>query len=428
MLGGHLDRHHNNGSTGGDIAQTLTGIFNELRDYTTNTLSKELWLATDHKIAAHQATPPNLHLYDGIAGLASFFAAYYSVTKDPEAQRLAFLLAAYARKEIEMISRGQSQAKGVTSVGGMVGLGSLLYSFIRLADWLKAPELFESAVMIVGAITPELILADRKLNVVEGCAGALLALLAFVQEAQSRGLDTKKAFELAQLCGQHLLARRICGTSGQRAWLTTHSMAVAGFAFGVSGICYALVRLFQHTGSEEFREAALEGFAFERALYMAEQERRNDPSWDGVLVSEGWCCGVAGFVLSRVGSLEFIDVPAIHHDIEGALIDLRSTQGFSSDQLCCGNFGKIDTLYTAAAILERISLAEYALHLTKQVLARSITVGFRFEQLAECHTAASPFQFTPSLFMGLSGIGYVLLRLLHPGLFPSMLLLEPQSS
>jgi lantibiotic modifying enzyme len=44
-----------------------------------------------------------------------------------------------------------------------------------------------------------------------------------------------------------------------------------------------------------------------------------------------------------------------------------------------------------------------------------------------CHTATDPFHFTPSLFMGLSGIGYVLLRLLYPGLFPSMLLLESQS-
>jgi lantibiotic modifying enzyme len=422
-----LDRHNNNGFTGADVTQTVTGIFNELCDYTTNTLAKQLWLAADHNIAAHQAQPPNLHLYDGIAGLASFFAAYYSVTKDPEAQRLALLLTASVRKEIEMISRGKSQGNGTTSIGGMVGLGSLLYSFIRLADWLKAPELFDSALATVAAITPELILADQRLNVVEGCAGALLALLAFAQEARTRGLDTKKASDLAQLCGQHLLARRIDSISGQRAWLTTHSIAVSGFAFGVSGISYALVRLFQHTGREEFREAALEGFAFERALCMPEQKRRNDPSWNGVLVGEGWCCGVAGFVLSRVGSVEFIDVPAIHHDIEGALSDLRSTQGSSSDQLCCGTFGKIDTLYTAATILERISLSEYALHLTKQVLARSITVGFRFEQPAKCHMATGQFQFTPSLFMGLSGIGYVLLRLLYPGLFPSMLLLESPS-
>lgn len=421
-----MDRHHNNGSTGGDISQTLTVIFNELCAYTTNILAKELWLAADHDIAARQAKPPNLHLYDGIAGLASFFAAYYSVTKDPEAQRLALLLVASTRKEIE-ISRGKGQGKGITSIGGMVGLGSLLYSFIRLADWLKAPELFDSALAIVATITPELILADQRLNVVEGCAGALLALLAFAQEARTRGLDAKEASDLAQLCGQHLLTRRIVSTSGRRAWLTTHSFAVSGFALGVSGISYALIRLFQHTGREEFREAALEGFAFERALFMPEQKRRNDPSWNGVLVGDGWCCGVAGFVLSRVGSVEFIDVPAIHHDIEGALNHLRSTQGSSSDQLCCGNFGKIDTLYTAAAVLERISLSEYALHLTKQVLARSITVGFRLQPPAMCHTATDPFHFTPSLFMGLSGIGYVLLRLLYPGLFPSMLLLESQS-
>ena len=102
-------------------------------------------------------------------------------------------------------------------------------------------------------------------------------------------------------------------------------------------------------------------------------------------------------------------------------------QGPSSDQLCCGTFGKIDILYTAATILERISLSEYALHLAKKVLARSITVGFRFEQPAKCHMATGQFQFAPSLFLGLSGIGYVLLRLLYPGLFPSMLLLESQS-
>src|ERR1700753_3827299 len=136
-------------------------------------------------------------LYDGASGLALYFAAYYRVTKDLRARKAALLAISSVREQVQkFITNPDSWKSRTFAIGGFVGLGSFLYTLTTTADWLNAPDLLETATDLANSISPEWIRIDTFLDVMSGCAGTILALLAFIQIARSRGIHSR-ATELA---------------------------------------------------------------------------------------------------------------------------------------------------------------------------------------------------------------------------------------
>lgn len=131
-----------------------------------------------------------------------------------------------------------------------------------------------------------------------------------------------------------------------------------------------------------------------------------------------WCNGAAGIGLGRLGGLSLLATNVVYQDIEVAL---QTTQryGFDVDQLCCGNFGRIELLVVAAQKLSRPELLESAKQRAAWLVARSKQVG----GYALTPNSVEPI-FSPNFFAGTAGIGYELLRLAFPEVFPSVLLLE----
>jgi lantibiotic modifying enzyme len=422
----------------GEFSETLRKIFQSLQEYSqqrAKTASLEL-----SPISSHHVHPPLIdksspHLYDGVCGVAFFCAAYYSITREPQARELALRLVQPLRAKLQRLAAaGSALADQPLAIGGMVGLGSFFYSFRLMADWLKAPELMDAARDVTTLITPQRIMNDDRLDVVAGCAGTLLALLSFMHEKSLQGDDAQLRVDLALLCGQRLLDSRVPYKSGPRAWpVSGRGLPIGGFAYGAAGISCSLARLFQHTGQEQFLEAAIEGFAFERSLFVTEEGAWIDPQTNNFTDRGSWCYGAPGVALSRLGSLAAIDLPVLHQDLEESLTITRALPESGYDHICCGNFGRIDVLHTAGTQLERLQLSDYALALSRRILARATNTGFYFDVSGHQkidgsndieahdgrHTTANL-----TLFRSLAGIGYVLLRLSYPDLFPSVLLLE----
>ena len=369
------------------------------------------WLAGgDEAGVAPVALGP--HLYDGTSGIAFFLAAYHHVTGEAEARNLALRAIAPLRARMSQLAADPQRARELRlAIGGLIGLGSFLYMFVRLAEWLRESELLQSACDVMALITPERIAEDDRLDVMAGCAGTLLALLAMDREdsrVRSRGLDP---LALARACGRHLIARRA---------------VISGFAHGAAGIACALMRLYERTGEEEFREAALEGFAYERGLYDPEARNWLDPRFGRLLEQSAWCHGAPGMALGRLAAA---GLPEIGHDLdhnleedlEEALSITCSLPDSPIDSLCCGNLGRAEILWTAGRALDRPSLAEAACGLAERVLARG---NFVFEIPEDETGGPVKPRFQPSFFLGLAGAGYSLLRLAYPDRLPCVLLLE----
>jgi lantibiotic modifying enzyme len=90
------------------------------------------------------------------------------------------------------------------------------------------------------------------------------------------------------------------------------------------------------------------------------------------------------------------------------------------DHWCCGNFGIAETLNYIGDQMDLPAAKGQATSLLEQSLSRALkSAFFRFEP-----SLGENFCFSPSLFRGIAGVGYSLLRLANPDTLPNILAFE----
>ncbi|MGI8550508.1 MAG: lanthionine synthetase LanC family protein [Dehalococcoidia bacterium] len=299
------------------------------------------------------------------------------------------------------------------------GLGSFIYALLCGARLLDAPALLEDAIRAASLITSDRINADRALDVVSGAAGAVLAILSLYGETgEARLLET------AVLAGHHLMEKRSASAVGPRAWKSSSGAQLAGFAHGASGIALALARLYAVTGERAFLDAAEDGFAYERGIFVP--DAKNWPDLRSRASEHGepacmtaWCHGATGIGLARLAVLAVLDTPEIRQDLETALQTTAAHGPEGLDGLCCGEMGRVELLLSAGLQLARPDLVREARHLMQAIVRRAAQRDTY--RLLHGLPAGS---FHPGPFQGTAGIGHQLLRLARPDLRPSVLLHE----
>jgi type 2 lantibiotic biosynthesis protein LanM len=303
------------------------------------------------------------------------------------------------------------------SLGGMSGLGSLVYSFLRAGELLRRDDFIGDAEKLTGFISEPLIEADKDLDVMAGSAGAILALLALYRHTGGEPL-----LETATRCGRHLLNRRVPAAAGFRAWPTVDGKLLTGFSHGAAGISYALFKLFEQSGLSEFREAACEGMEYERHVFVPEQSNWPDfrSSEQEPTFPNQWCHGATGIGYSRLGMMAAGPMPGLEREIAAA-VDLTLSQPLVRvDQLCCGNAGQISFLFDAARQMKRPDWESAArIRLGRLLALRGPDNAYRY------FPNLPPSAFNPGFMQGAAGIGYAWLRLARPDLgLPCCLLLD----
>lgn len=366
-------------------------------------------------------TPLNQSLYDGKSGIALFLSAIDYVTGKSQYRNTA-LDALLSLRQFLQESSSESAKKAIYlgGLGGATGLGSIIYSLIKVSQFLKDTSLLEDAKKAANLITPELIADDKSLDIISGNSGAILGLLTLYH--QTKDLT---ALDKAVLCGQHLLANRLSLSGSPRGWKVTwaEEKPLTGFSHGAAGIALALLRLYAVTQETAYLEAALEGIAYEQSVFSESagnwadfRENTNFPSFS----SMGWCNGAPGIGLARLGSLSIIETKEIRQDIEVALQTTQKLKGISeTDKLCCGNLGICEFLLVGSQKLKRPLLAEFAHKIASEAITRAKLRG-RYLLFPDLSRPT----IVPGFFTGTSGIGYQTLRLAFPNILPSVLLWE----
>jgi type 2 lantibiotic biosynthesis protein LanM len=353
--------------------------------------------------------PDNGALYMGRTGIAVFVAALYRVTGDDRYREFAFRA---VEPTLRTLREGELSPT-VSTLGGASGFGSIAYGVGVVGDLLDRPGLLDRAGTVTDHLTAERIAADDSYDVVHGSTGTILGLLGLHDRRSDPDLVAR-----AVECGDHLLENRVDAGAG-RAWLTIEdSTPLTGFAHGAAGIAYALFRLWDETGDDRYRDAALEALAFEDGTYS--EDERNWPTMrgngaDGSFPDQ-WCYGRAGIGLARLGTTAYHSGDAVTSGLERALTGVP-TDGLSEyDHLCCGNAGRAEFLLEAQRRLGRREGEARAL--LGGTLARKRDVGaYRTQTYTDRLTK-------PSLFRGLAGIGYAMLRVTDPEALPCLLLWE----
>lgn len=357
-------------------------------------------------------------LYDGQCGVALFFAALYQVVGDQRFRQLALRALQRLRQQINTSDRpSQEYFLKFNGIGGATGLGSMIYTLVKVSEFLGEPLLLYDAETLAGWLSPEIILADRQLDVLSGVAGATLGLLALYAATGKAHI-----LEKVGLCGQQLLTHRLSYGDAPKAWQTLSERPLTGFSHGAAGISYVLLRLYALTQNSRYLAAAMEGIAYERSVFS--QSVSNWPDLRGVeqtgqpTFPVQWCHGAAGIGLARLGGLGIADILGVEQEIEIALETTQQHGLEATDHLCCGNLGRAEVLWIGAKLLSRPTWRQRALNQATNVVARAKQVG-AYQLFDELPNAMS----NPGFFQGLAGIGYQLLRFAADDL-PSILLWE----
>ena len=402
-------------------------------------------------------------LAHGTTGVALFLAAVARVQGDAELRQLSLDALAPLRRKLRALAT--SPAGEPLRLGGMMGLGSYVYSLLTLGKLLGEEGLVDEAHEATVLITDEQIERDVFVRVQTGSAGAILVLLALDALRPQANRSGRSPLDLARACARHLLANRLSFDGRPRAWaLSPGKPPLIGFGYGAAGISHALLRLYGATGEPELLAAASEGLAFVRSFHSPASGGWLDPRavfesryrprngswtdwWRGgnledlePVEPEGssgpagpagphclrtWCHGSSGILLGKLASLDVDDSPEVRAEIRGGLEDLcrgaeeHDFAAGETDDLCCGRMGQAEALLYAYSRLGEARYLAAAHREAAQVWHRARRRG-RYDVIA----ARGSDRFAPTLFQGIAGIGYTYLRLALPAELPSVALLE----
>ena len=347
---------------------------------------------------AEPAMPPRAELralgpdlYGGTAGVGLFLAQLAAATGDTDARRTASGALRHAVHHAAPRDGFHSGSLGIA------------WGADRAAALLDDEELHASGWTLLDAVRPP----DgppRRPDVGMGAAGAVLALLALG--------DVDDAI----VAGEPLIARARVTRNGW-SWAPGH---LCGLSHGVDGIGVALLELFAATSDDRFRIAAEGAFAYERSWLDVASGTWPDLRIPGqrrgsvltAATTGTWCHGEAGITLCRLRAHELVG--GEHRD--EADIALETTHRrlaaavpheIEDLSLCHGAAGAADVLLTSGR-------RQPATELGRAAIERHAGAGDW-----PCGTTSGA---TPGLFLGLSGIGWLFLRL-HDPTIPSPLVL-----
>jgi len=370
----------------------------------------------------YRIQPMSMFLYDGIPGVALFLSALYTVNADPEIKRLLDGTIKSLRHVINNMQQYRAYAN-TSSIGITSGISSVIYSLLKIATFLNDPSFIEDAEKVSTLLTPVMIQNDHFLDISSGSAGCLLGMLALYNHS-----NHSEHLEKAILCGDHLLKNVTENSDGSCGWKTSGAKMLSGFSHGQSGIAHALLKLYEVTGNNSYRNIAEQAIKYENTLFYSEQCNWKDlrvvdnqkESAPYCMVS--WCHGAPGIGLSRLSSLHLLNDPSsANTDIANAIVTTQKAAKamLSRDHVCCGNMSLADILLHFAHKTGDQSLALESAELTAKVIHDAEKHG-HFNILLGSDGDFS----NPGFFQGITGIGYSLLRQAFPDKFPCILIFE----
>ncbi|WP_030452416.1 lanthionine synthetase LanC family protein [Herbidospora cretacea] len=228
--------------------------------------------------------PMSADVYDGTAGMALFL----SQLGDPAFTRLA---AQAARQALATASDlpGPGLYSGTAGTGLAVALAG---------HAIGDADLVERGFALVDAAARDALTGAGPADVIDGTAGALLAVLTAHHLGNPTGLA--HAADLgATLIG------KADDTGGALSW----TPGFVGYAHGAAGCALALAELAEATGETAFLEAAGRAVAYERTWFhdgnwrdartAHERGPGGDPTLEPDINRYDWCYGAPGIALTR---------------------------------------------------------------------------------------------------------------------------------
>jgi type 2 lantibiotic biosynthesis protein LanM len=350
-------------------------------------------------------------LYDGTDGIAIFFAHLARATGARRFGVVAEALVAQAARALRRITQPVAPLLA-GRISPFVFPGSVAYAAEHLVALGLRVERHETLRRGYVDWVGQQLRNDRTYDLLEGACGAIPFLLDLAARYRDR-----RAAALAVRCGEHL-CRAAVRTKAGVAWTGPRFALLGGLAHGTAAYAWVLQRLAEETGRRDFATIAGAALAHDRALYVPALEGWQDLRHSEPAALAAWCHGSAGIALGRLLYRRYAPAEQIEEELARAAAHISSAGFGISHCLCHGQLGNIDILAAMAnALADRPLRKRVGTHL--MLLLRAARAGTRWRcGMSQRHVDFHGF------FMGLSGIGYTLLRFAFTGPLPNVLALE----
>ena len=325
-------------------------------------------------------------LYEGLQGIYLFFYNLNKINPSPSYQEVISALNNYLFKENPFKPANTDMFSG---------LGSILYLYTQLCKDSKNDLYSDKARTMVKDLIECMNQASLQPDWVGGLAGFLKVLV-----------------ELYKVTNDNLYLKSANQVVGK---IDISEIKVGGFAHGYSGILIALNSFAQVAGyTENIEEKMRQALFLERETFSEQKQTWLDLRKGEVNGKHFWCHGSAGIGMSRLSLLN----STIHDELmlDEVIIAANNVleNELNNDGLCHGNYGNIEFLI-------QLSESEYA----DKELKQRINL-YKERLLANSSYNLLGLKNMPSftLFDGLSGIGYELLRIASYEKVPNVLMLD----
>jgi type 2 lantibiotic biosynthesis protein LanM len=381
------------------------------------------WIAPVLMATGWSVQPLQQDLYNGISGLALLTAAYLRETAAGRADPIegvdkllaAALYTLHLAEEKRKAMLGEGLQIRPPTVGGYLGLGSQIATYLVLAQWqLDGGDGLQRACALANEIPGAAEVSDAN-DLFAGTAGAIVPLLLL-----SRETANERYTHIARCLGD-LLRERAKHKNGQAYWPSTSwPEGVGGFAHGVTGIGWALTQLARATGEDGYKQLAQEAFAFEDALFDEKEQNWLDLRMlEGAKSAVAWCHGAVGIGLARLSLDPMLKQRSTAEVVRrAAAVTWRRGLGWNHCT-CHGDLGAWELLHHA------IDVAQAPEGLNTCSLLDTILTSLE-ENGPCCGITAKAF--SPGLLPGVAGIAYQLLRAHPESDLPSVLTLSTEES
>jgi len=358
--------------------------------------------AAGRPVTYHRAL--NASLYSGTAGISVFLAHVYAKAEDRTFRDVA----------LGGLRQALAVARRDLPRGLFTGAPGVALSALRAAELLDAPGLAADALSLADAALTE---RPSEHDLLVGAAGEAIAFLRLANATRR-----PRYADAAMRLGERLFAGAQPENTGWSWPSAAQSGArnLTGFSHGAAGVAYAFLLLYEATSANIYRNGAQAAFAYERAHY--DHERRNWPDFRELTegASPGfpvlWCHGAAGIAVSRLAGWRLLGDGRCREEARAALVTTQTAlredleDPAASFCLCHGTAGNADVLLESTLLLSEEYRSRHAL---VQEAARMGEDRHRPRGSWPCGVRGGQ---SPSLMLGLAGIGMFFLRLHDPAL------------
>lgn len=337
-------------------------------------------------------------LYKGNSGIALYFSFLGSLTGEEKFKKAAIESIQPCIRILDTIDEHPHIS---IDIGAFTGISGVIYSLFHIGENLNDNALKQKAYKYTDYLINNLNKVN-KFEIISGASGALSVLMSLYnltfEMERKRDLLYK-----AEVIGNHII-NNVTELDDKRIfWGPLHeSEGYTGFAHGTSGITTSLIRLYQINKDERILKTIQKALNFENSLFSNEKQ-----NWKTNFAKEAksvaWCHGASGILLNR-GLLQkfgYVD-NQIANDLNIAL-GTSIEKGFgTSNILCHGITGNLAIFYEIADILNDQSLKNRCDTTYLNLYNNYIKDNWDKNSFRSVNVYG--------LMIGLSGIGYSLLK------------------